>query len=568
MTAARTPLRENPMAALTVLALGLFMTLLDVTIVNVAIPQLIDSIGASLDEALWVVNAYVLVLGVTLITAGRLGDIYGPRTLFLVGTGLFTVASVACGLASSPGALIAARAVQGLGAALLTPQPLAIVLPLFPPERRGTAFAVNGVVAGVAAAAGPTLGGLIVTHWDWRGIFFVNAPVGVVAIALTLWIVPDLRPGRRHHLDLTGVLVLTLSLLALTFALIEGQRYDWGTVTGPISIPLLFVLAAVGLAAFVLQQRRRQGGGREALVPFALFRDRNYTLMIMVGGAMQLGLSGLFLPFTVYAQSVLGLSALQSGLIFVPSTLLSTVLSPFVGRAVDRVGGKFILIGGLVALALGMGLVDLAAGVGQSRWVFVPGVVVTGLGLACIFVPMITVAMERVAGPLAGAASGLLNTTRQLGGVIGAALVGALLQTRLADELVSQATERAAALPTAARAGFVDGFRRAASGGLDVGAGAASAGPRAPAGTPAAVAAQVERAAAAVFDHGFVSAMHITLLLPIAVLVLAAVACLGARGRPRKAEAGAAAEGPTLASSSGPAVATHGGGPAGPAPVR
>src|SRR4051812_49991040 len=219
--------RSNPFAALTVLSLGLFMTLLDVTIVNVAIPQLLDSLNASIDEALWVLNAYVLVLGVCLITAGRLGDIFGPRNVFLAGTALFTLASAACGISNSPAALIAARAVQGVGAALLTPQPLAIVLPLFPPERRGSAFAINGVVAGVAAVAGPTLGGLIVTHWDWRGIFFVNVPFGILSIALTLWIVPDLRPGRRHRLDISGVVVATLALFAITFALIEGQRYDW-----------------------------------------------------------------------------------------------------------------------------------------------------------------------------------------------------------------------------------------------------------------------------------------------------------------------------------------------------
>ena len=224
------------------------MTLLDVTIVNVAIPQLLDSLGASIDEALWVLNAYVLVLGVLLITAGRLGDIFGPRNVYLAGHG--AVHAAQRGLRArrnSPGALIAARAVQGVGAALLTPQPLAIVLPLFPPERRGAAFAINGVVAGVAAVLGPTLGGLIVTHWNWRGIFFVNLPVGILSIALTLWIVPDLRPGRRHRLDLSGVAWPRSALTAIIFALIEGQRYDWGQVWGPITIPLLL---AGGVALF------------------------------------------------------------------------------------------------------------------------------------------------------------------------------------------------------------------------------------------------------------------------------------------------------------------------------
>src|SRR3954468_16572142 len=263
--------RGNPFAALTVLSLGLFMTLLDVTIVNVAIPQLLDSLGASIDEALWVLNAYVLVLGVLLITAGRLGDIFGPRNVYLAGTALFTLSSAACGLSNSPGALIAARAVQGAGAALLTPQPLAIVLPLFPPERRGAAFAVNGVVAGVAAVLGPTLGGLIVTHWDWRGIFFVNLPVGILSMALTLWIVPDLRPGRRHRLDLSGVAVATLSLTLLIFGVIESQGYDCGQVRGFITIPLLIAAGLVLLPFSRGMKRPRQTGAREPLIPFALF---------------------------------------------------------------------------------------------------------------------------------------------------------------------------------------------------------------------------------------------------------------------------------------------------------
>jgi EmrB/QacA subfamily drug resistance transporter len=528
MTAERTGLRANPMAALTVLSLGLFMTLLDVTIVNIAIPQLVDSLGASLDEALWVQNAYVLVLGVCLITAGRLGDIFGPRSVFLVGTALFTAASVLCGVASSAEMLIAARALQGIGAALLTPQPLAIVLPLFPPERRGSAFAVNGIVAGVAAMAGPTVGGLIVTHWDWRGIFFVNVPVGLLSIALTLWIVPDLRPGRRHRLDLSGVAVATLALTAITFALTEGQRYDWGG-----GIVALLVVGALLLGVFVWLQRRRQTGEREPLIPFALFHDRNFTLMIIVGGAMQLGMTGLFLPFTIYLQSVLGLSALQAGLVFVPSSALSMVLTPLVGRLVDRIGGKFILMAGLALFGIGMAVIDVAASVDSSRWAFVPGVLITGAGLSGIFVPMVTVAMAEVQPRLAGAASGLLNTTRQLGGVLGGALVGALLQNRLAVALHDEALARADEVPAAARAGFVRGFEQASEGGLEVGAGQAASQVRAPAGAPDAIADQIGRVAGDVFHHAFVDALHPTLLLPIVVLLLAAAACLGVRGRGR-----------------------------------
>jgi EmrB/QacA subfamily drug resistance transporter len=523
--------RSNPFAALTVLSLGLFMTLLDVTIVNVAIPQLLDSIGASIDEALWVINAYVLVLGVLLITAGRLGDIFGPRNVYLVGTALFTLSSAACGLSNSPGALIAARAVQGAGAALLTPQPLAIVLPLFPPERRGAAFAVNGVVAGVAAVLGPTLGGLIVTHWNWRGIFFVNLPVGILSMALVLAIVPDLRPGRRHRLDLSGVVVATLSLTGLIFGLIEGQRYDWGQVWGFVSIPLLLAVGVVLFGVFLLMQRRRQTGGREPLVPFALFHDRNYTLMLVVGAAMQLGLSGLFLPFTIYLQSVLGLTALQAGLVYVPSSIISMFLTPVLGRLTDRIGGKYILMCGLALFGVGSLLQALLAQVDSSRWVFVPGVLISGVGLAGIFVPMITVAMGEVPPRLAGAASGLINTTRQIGGALGGAIVGAVLQTRLASALRDEAVARAHALPAQARGPFVDGFSNAGSSGLDVGAGQTGGQFTPPPGTPETVVRQIAAVARAVFEHAFLSAMRWSIIVPALVLFAAAASCLLIRRR-------------------------------------
>jgi EmrB/QacA subfamily drug resistance transporter len=526
--------RSNPFAALTVLSLGLFMTLLDVTIVNVAIPQLLDSLGASIDEALWVLNAYVLVLGVLLITAGRLGDIFGPRNVYLAGTALFTLSSAACGLSNSPGALIAARAVQGAGAALLTPQPLAIVLPLFPPDRRGAAFAINGVVAGVAAVLGPTLGGLIVTHWNWRGIFFVNLPVGILSIALTLAIVPDLRPGRRHRLDLSGVVVATLSLTAIMFALIEGQRYDWGQIWGPISIPLLLVAGVALFGVFVWMQRRRQTGDREPLVPFALFRDRNYTLMLGVGAAMQLGLSGLFLPFTIYLQSVLGLTALQAGLVYVPSSIISMFLTPILGRLTDKIGGKYILMTGLALFGLGTALQAIVAEVDSSRWAFVPGVLISGVGLAGIFVPMITVAMGEVPPRLAGAASGLINTTRQVGGALGGAIVGAVLQNRLAASLRDEAAARAGALPERARTGFVEGFSHAGSQGLDVGAGQTGSQFTPPPGTPAAVVHLIARVAREVFDYAFVSAMRWSMIVPAFVLFAAAAAC--AAIRPRRAQ--------------------------------
>ncbi len=223
-----TKFRANPWAVLLVVSLGFFMTLLDLTIVNIAVPNLITKLHASLDDVLWVINAYALVLAVLVITAGRLGDLIGPRIMFMSGVGVFTVASAACGLAPSPGWLIGFRAVQGLGAAMLMPQTLTIITNTFPPDRRGAAFGVWGAVAGVATIAGPTLGGLLVTAFDWRWIFFVNLPIGLCVLLVTPLIIPDVRPGRRHRIDIPGVLLASTALLAICYGLVEGQKYDWG----------------------------------------------------------------------------------------------------------------------------------------------------------------------------------------------------------------------------------------------------------------------------------------------------------------------------------------------------
>jgi EmrB/QacA subfamily drug resistance transporter len=514
-------LRGNPWAALTVLSLGLFMTLLDITIVNVALPQLIDGLGASLDEALWVSNAYVLLLAVLLISAGRLGDIVGPRVLFLAGTALFTAASAVCGVAQSPGVLIAARAVQGIGAALLTPQPLAFILSLFPLERRGAAFAVNGISAGVASLAGPTLGGVLVTHLDWRWIFYVNLPVGIASIVLTLWLVPDLRPGRRHRLDLRGVALATAGLTALSFGLIEGQRYDWGQIWSFVSIPLLLVAGVVLLVAFALDQARSQDG--EPLVPFTLLRDRSFALMTVVGACVHVGLIGFFLPFTLYLQSVEELSALQAGLVAAPSSVVAMLISPLVGRLVDRGLAREALVSGLLLFGAGIACLDIAASVGTSRWWFAPGMIVTGVGSGLTFIPMIAVAMSGVQPRLAGAASGVLNTTRQLGSVLGGAVIGAVLQNRLAVELRDGALARASELPPGQRGRFVDAFTTA--GGLEVGAGQTGAQ------LGAAAPPDVARLATDVFRHAFVDALRPTLALAAIVLMLAAGGALAVRGR-------------------------------------
>jgi EmrB/QacA subfamily drug resistance transporter len=527
----------NPWLVLLVVSLGFFMTLLDLTIVNIAIPNMITKLHASLDDVLWVINAYALVLAVLVITAGRLGDLIGPRTLFAAGVALFTLASAACGLSPSPGWLIGFRAVQGLGAAMLMPQTLTIITNTFPPERRGAAFGVWGAVAGVATIAGPTLGGLLVTAFDWRYIFFVNLPIGVIVLALTFVIIPDVRLGRRHRIDIPGVLLASAALLAICYGLVEGQKYSWGTISSFISIPLILGAGVVLLAVFLVYQKLTQS--REPLVPFAVFRDRNFSVMNWVSGVLAIGMMGIFLPFTIYLQSDLGFSALKAGLAMAPASLVSMFVAPVAGQMTDKIGGKYILMSGLILFGGGMGWLALIATPSSSWQSFLAPLIVAGLGMGCVFAPLVTTAMRNIQPQMAGAASGVLNTVRQVGLVIGTAAVGALLQNRLVSAMNSQAQTRSAALPPAVRGRFITEIHNSASNGIQVGAGQ-NGGISGQAGLPAQLAAEVARIGHDVFTSGYVQAMRSTMLLPVILLAVGAVSCFALRERRPAAEPPAA----------------------------
>jgi EmrB/QacA subfamily drug resistance transporter len=531
----------NPWIVLLVVSLGFFMTLLDLTIVNIAIPNMITKLHASLDDVLWVINAYALVLAVLVITAGRLGDLIGPRIMFMSGIAVFTAASAACGLAPSPGWLIGFRAVQGLGAAMLMPQTLTIITNTFPPERRGAAFGVWGAVAGVATIAGPTLGGLLVTAFDWRWIFFVNLPIGVIVLLITPVIIPDLRLGRRHRIDIPGVLLASAALLAICYGLVEGQKYNWGTITSFISIPLILGVGVLLLIAFLAVQKLTQE--REPLVPFAVFRDRNFSVINWVSGVLAVGMMGIFLPVTIFLQSVLGFTALKAGLTLAPASLLSMVVAPAAGRMTDRIGGKYILMSGLTLFAAGMGWMALIARPNSSWQSFVAPLIVAGIGMGCTFAPMVTTAMRNIQPQMAGAASGVLNTVRQVGLVIGTAAVGALLQNQLVSSMSSQAASRSAALPPQTRGRFIAEIQKSASNGIQVGAGQ-NGGVVKQAGLPAHLAAEVARIGHDVFTFGFVDAMRTTMIMPVVLLGLGAVSCLAIRRRPRATEPGPAPEVP------------------------
>jgi EmrB/QacA subfamily drug resistance transporter len=511
--------RTSPWLVLTVLCVGLFINLLDTTIVNIAVPALTTDLHAVLTQVLWIVNAYTLAYAGLLITGGRLGDLYGQKRLFLLGLTVFVLASAGCGLATSPAMLIATRALQGIGGALLTPQTLAIITTTFPADRRGTAFGIWGAVGGLATIAGPVVGGLLVTNLGWRWVFFVNVPIGAVAWVMAARFLPDLRRNSRHRLDWRGTLLASLGLLLICAGLIEGPSHHWSALWGPVGVPVLIGGGIVVLLVFAWQQRRDRD--REPLVPANIFADRNFAVMSAVVAAISFGMLGLFLPLVIFLQSVLSLSAWQAGLILAPMSLASVATAPFAGRMADRSAAKDALVAGLTLWGGGIALVLWSTRLYYDRGQLILGLVVAGCGLGMTFAPLQSIAMRRVQPQVAGAAAGLMNTARQLGAVFGSAATGALLQSQLAARLGPAADADVQALPESFRPWLLDGFEKAAkmTQGLEVGAG--ETGARLPANLPSTVRPAIEQVAHKTFQDAYIPAMRVTLILPIVALALA-----------------------------------------------
>ncbi|TDD21615.1 MFS transporter [Nonomuraea diastatica] len=402
-------------AVLATVCLAFFMTMLDTTIVNIAIPDLQAGLGASLDQALWVLNGYTLAFAGLLLTFGRLGDRFGHRSVFLAGLAVFTIASGLCGLAQDPAQLIAVRVLQGAGAALLMPQTLSIIMAVFPPDRRGAAFGVWSGVAGLATIAGPAVGGVLVDTLTWRSVFLINLPLGVLAfVAARIVVPPGGSPGQgRAALDPIGVL-LSAGLSVLVFALLGGEPY-------------LAVLGGLLLLAFLAHQRSAQD--RTPLLPFRLFHDRNFALMNAVLMAALFATVGLLIAYTLYLQAVLELSPTQAGLMLAPPSLATLIISPLAGRLADRVSPRLIFGLGLSLFAAGFVLLALFSDGRTNALALLPGMILCGVGAGAVFAPANTLAMREVPPELTGAASGVVSTLRQVGTVLGTTVVGAILQT-------------------------------------------------------------------------------------------------------------------------------------------
>jgi EmrB/QacA subfamily drug resistance transporter len=424
-------------------AFGLFMIMLDNTIVNVALPSIQRDLGIGISELEWVFNGYALTFGVLMLTGGKLADLLGRRLIFIVGLLIFTAASLGCGLATSGSILIGARVVQGIGSALMNPATLSIITATFPPRQRGMAIGIWAGVAALALAIGPLVGGLITQHISWNWIFFINVPVGVLAIIVTRLVVDESRDtSTEQRLDLPGLLTSGIGLFALTYALIEANTYGWtsGRILG------LFAVAIVGLGVFVVLELRQ----RVPMLDLSLFRNGTFaganTVMLLVGLAM----FGVFFYNSLFIQNIMGYSAVQTGATFLPMTGLIILVAPVAGKFSDRVGSRWLMGVGMVLLSASLftfSRLDAAS----DFWNLFPGLIIGGFGMGLVMTPTTAAAMGSVSIDKAGVGSAVLNSMRQVGGSLGIAVMGAI---------VASEVKAAPGTPQAA-AGFVTGFQHA-----------------------------------------------------------------------------------------------------------
>ena len=421
--AAETGRNDRRWSALALIVVAQFMVILDVAIVNVALPSIQEDLGFSQTSLQWVISAYAIMFGGTLLLGGRLADLLGRRRLFVAGLVVFSLSSLLCGLAWSEGSLIAFRAVQGLGGAMLAPAALSLLMTTFADGReRNKALGIYGAASGSGAAAGVLLGGLLTSTLSWPWIFFINVPVGLTAIALTPLLLRESRAELDHrHFDFAGAATITGGLMLLVYALTRATTDGWGTPT-----TLALLAASIGLVlAFVVIELR----SKAPLLPLRIFRlptlaAANVTMALVGGVAFSE-----FFVLSLYMQDVLGYSPLQSGVAFVAFAATVVVASNIAQVVVGRVGVRPALTGGLLASAVSVALLTRLPVEGNYFWDLFPAYVLGGAGMAFAFVPVTIASLAGVSRSDAGVASGLVNTSRQIGGAIGLAAVSAIVAT-------------------------------------------------------------------------------------------------------------------------------------------
>jgi EmrB/QacA subfamily drug resistance transporter len=406
------------------LCFALFMIMLDNTVVNVALPAIQSDLGISVSELEWTVAAYALTFASLLLTGGKLGDLLGRRLIFTIGLAVFTLSSLACGLSSSAPELISARAVQGIGAALMMPATLSIISATFHARERGMAIGIWAGVSAMALAIGPLLGGVITEHISWNWIFYVNVPIGVLAVIAAIVVVPESRDtSREQRLDLPGLVTSAVGLFALVYALIEAHSYGWTSAR----ILGLFAIAVVALAAFVLLEMHQ----RVPMLDLSLFRNGTFAGANLVAILVTLAMFGIFVFFPIYMQTFRGWSPIQAGAALLPWTVMVVIFAPIAGKLSDRVGSRWLMAGGMTVVAICCLLLSTVT-LHSSFWHMLPAFILGGLGMSFVMTPMSAAAMGAAPVDKAGVASGVLNTFRQVGVALGIGIMGAIISNRAA----------------------------------------------------------------------------------------------------------------------------------------
>ena len=424
---------------------ALFMVMLDNTVVNVALPSIQRDLHAQISELEWVINGYTLTFAVLIATGGRLGDIFGRRLMFLTGVVIFAITSATAGFAQDPEMLIASRAIQGIGAALMMPATLSIITHAFPAAERGKAIGTWAGVSALALSIGPVVGGFLTEYVSWRAIFFINLPVAAGAVAATIFAVRESRDETvSRRVDYPGVIALTASLTAIVLALIEGNSWGW-TSTSVLS---LLIGGAIVLAVFVAIELRVKA----PMVEFSLFRTRQFIGSNLIAFIITFAMMGTFFFMAIYMQDILGYGALEAGIRFLPTTMVIAVVAPIAGRLADKLGPAAPMSAGLAVLSVSM---FLFAGIDTSTTyggLIIPFVLM-GLGIALVMSPMSTAAMNAVSVQKSGVASGVLQMSRMIGASVGIAATGAIFQSQLGSGFNPA---QLATAPEQARATFVD----------------------------------------------------------------------------------------------------------------
>jgi EmrB/QacA subfamily drug resistance transporter len=485
--------REKGIVLLT-MCFALAMAMLDNTVVNVALPTIRNDLGAGFSQLQWIVDAYALAFASLLLTGGVLGDRYGRKRMFLAGLTVFTIFSLACGLATTPTELIVARALQGVGGALLIPGTLSILTVTFPPHERAKALGLWAGVSGIALALGPTLGGYMVEHLGWESVFFLNVPIGIIAFLVAMSTVRESRSEQERQLDIVGLVLGTSALFFVTYGLIEANALGWSD----IKIIVSFVLFAVLIVAFLYWELHTP----HAMMPLRFFRIPAFSAGNTVAFAVSLGMFATFFFLTIYMQTIHGYSPFQAGAAFLPMTLMIVVTAPNSGKYASKHGSRGPMTYGLCLAGGGLILLGLLLTPSTSYWLMFPIFLAMGHGMGATMAPMTAAVMNSVGRERAGLGSAMTNTSREVGGVLGIALLGAILSSQIRNGFA----------PAIAKLGLT-------SEQLQVIAGSAQHGELSTAGLPAQTAAAVQTA----FNDAFMNGFRPALLFAGGVLLVAAV---------------------------------------------